>query len=197
MTIEELKEYCTKQLDKKSHVEFDTEIFESITNETAQELTKSFSNKTMIKLPDYEIAFFEWLKEADPAVWQDLWGSSDEEPYIVGMLFLSMLKDKKRGFPICDLLTCDNYYFTLAHLPDQESRDFLTSVQDRFMGKNKLTPAQLLVLEIGVGAIDIWHFCYAYKLDIQTGKNIVAELNNDGILVHLTSAEHLASFIEF
>ena len=197
MTQNEYIEYCKNLISEKKPIDFSEEDFLLITPEIAISLAEKFEHVAMIKLPGREIKFFEWLKEEDINVWNDLWDAADEEPYLVAMGFLPILIDKSIGFPICDLLSTDNYFFTKAHLVDQESQIFLEAAQELFREKKKLTIEQLLVLTISVRPVDIWHFAYSYKISLNRAKEAVKNLVEDNVLVHLTDAGHLATFVDF
>ncbi|MFP4526952.1 MAG: hypothetical protein ACLFQX_00265 [Candidatus Kapaibacterium sp.] len=197
MTDKELIEYIDQQAAAKDFVEFDRESFAALTQAQAQMLTDVYGHSTFMKLPPQEIEFFEWLLREDPEVWKDLWEAEGERPYIVGMGLLPALKrDNGRGFPICDLLENDNYYFAPAHLADKESRIFVESVRERFAAKRKLSTSQLLALEISFEAIDIWRFAYKHRIELAEAKRAARALAEDKIIVHLTEAEHLANFVE-
>lgn len=196
MNKQEIIDWCSEAIKTSQYVNFPGEVFSSLTEEIARDLVSLFSAHTFIKLPADEIKFFEWLRNADPAVWNDLWGTDGEEPYIVSISFLPLLIDNSRGFPICDLINNDNYYFTEAHIADRESKIFLESVKERFLNNDKLSVAQTLVLEISLAPIDIWRFAYRFKLSLNDAKKAVRELVEDNILIHLTDASHLAGFIE-
>lgn len=197
MTIDE---YIKNWLEENPYVEFTDELIYEMPDEAAEEIAKRYGNRGLMKLPSKEIEFFEWVKRNDPNVWDDLWTGDtlDNESYVITLNFLPLLKKfPDRGFPICDLLSTDNYYFTAQHMVDKESEMMVESVKQRFKGKHKLTLAQLLVLEISIDPIDIWHFAYKYKVNIDDAKEAVHELVEDGVLVHLKDADHLSSFIEF
>lgn len=197
MTIDE---YIKNWLEENPYVEFTDELIYEMPNEAAEEIAKRYGNRGLMKLPSKEIEFFEWVKRNDPNVWDDLWTGDtlDNESYVITLNFLPLLKKfPDRGFPICDLLSTDNYYFTAQHMVDKESEMMVESVKQRFKGKHKLTLAQLLVLEISIDPIDIWHFAYKYKVNIDDAKEAAHELVEDGVLVHLKDADHLSSFIEF
>jgi hypothetical protein len=196
LKTDELIEWCIGSLKGKRYIDFPEEIFNDITEDVAHELVSQLHANTFMKLPAREIEFFEWIKRNDPPVWDDLWGGTDEEPYIVAISFLPLLLDSSRGFPICDLVDNDNYYFTDDHIADKESRIFLDSVKQRFLNKDKLSISQTLVLEISLAPIDIWHFAYRFKINIDSAKNAVRELVDDNIIIHLTDASHLAGFID-
>ena len=194
----EFIEWCKGALNHKKYIEFPDDIFSSITPEQALMISVEMGNRALIKLPRYEIDFFEWLKVADTAVWNDLWSNCEEEPYIVGASFLPMLIRKDgRGFPICDLLHSPNYYFSATQMVDEESNLFLDAAKERFLEKSSVSIAQLLVLEIASDPIDIWHFAYKHKLSLTAAKYSVEQLVEDRVLVHLKEAEHIAHFIDF
>ncbi len=198
MNDKELKQWCLEKADNEKYIEFPEEIFQQIDKKQAEDISYVLAASTMMKLPRKEIEFFEWLREADPGIWDDLWNTEGEEPYVVGISFLpKLVKDNGRGFPICDLLENDNYFFTSSHMVDEESKLMVESAKEKFRDNKLLTAAQLLALEISVEPIDIWHFAYKHNLKISTAKQAVKELVDDKVLVHLTDAEHLANFVDF
>lgn len=198
MTNDEIIEYCRASIEKLDYIVFEPEVFETLDDEQAKYIISMFSSDTLMRLPDSEIKFYDWLKEVEPAIWQDLWKDEVRPPYLVGTYFLRMLIRKDgRGFPICDLLENDNYYFSMAHMPDDEAKLIIETAKVRFQNKDGLTAAHLLALEISMDPIDIWHFCYKHNVDLKVAKKAVAELVEDRALVHLTEAEHLAVFIDF
>lgn len=197
LTLQSLIEIIDSQSNSNHFIELSDEIFQSLDNEIAKSLADKYGSSLLMKLPSREIKFFEWLYENDRDIWNDLWGNTEEEPYIVGMSFLPVLTNKMRGYPICDLLHNDNYYFTSAHIVDKESEILLESAKTRFMNNEDLTIAQLLILQISVSPVDIWHFAYNFNIDINEAKKAVEELVQDNALVHLKEVEHLAPFIDF
>ncbi len=197
MTDQELINCFIEELQKADYIIIPEAIFDEITPEQGIMISQRFADSTLIRLPEKEIKFFEWLKVVDEEVWNDLWGGTDVEPYTVGISFLLLLiKKNGRGFPICDLLTTDNYYFTPAHMIEQESKDFIQSSRERLLNNEKLTIPQLLALEIYSDAIDIWHFAYLHKLSLDVAKEAAWELVEDNVLIHLKSAELLTNFIK-
>ena len=197
MNNEELINWCERKLRNEPNLQFSEEIFLSLNPEQASLLANYYGGGTLMKLPEREIQFFKWLKNEDYPIWNDLWGDSDEEPYLVGMSFLPLLLDESRGFPICDLLNNDNYYFKKDFMINEEATIFLESIQERFLAHEPLTIAQLLTLEISVAPIDIWHFAYFRSLGLDASKKAVEQLVEDKIIIHLKEAAHLAAFIEF
>ena len=170
-------------------------------------ITNKFGGKLMIKLTQREISFFEWLKINDVEIWDDIWSNacnnedchhSDEKLYTVSIMLLpNILDDLGRGFPICDLINNDNYYFHKDHIIGEEGKIIVEVAKKMFSQNQKITIAQLLVIEISIAPIDIWHFSYKHQLNINEVKNAVKELVEDNAIVHLTAAEHLLPFIPF
>ncbi|MBM2814821.1 MAG: hypothetical protein HW421_1583 [Ignavibacteria bacterium] len=198
MTNIEITEWCGEYLKENRFILFPEALYDSITPEQAAILAEKYGHTKLLMLPAGEIHFFEWLLENDPVVWNDLWLGNEEEPYLVGISFLPLLVVKDgRGFPICDLTTCDNNYFSVEHMVDAESKLLLESVKERFMNKDPLSVAQLLILEISMGPIDIWHFAYKHRIQLEEAKLAITQLVEDKAIVHLTNAEHLANFINF
>lgn len=196
MTNEELIAYCQNSIETRNYILFEESVFAEITAEQARMLADKYASDTLMMLPQYEIDFFEWLRTEDEQIWLDLWGDDSNEPYLVGMYFLPRLVNRDgRGFPICDLIDNDNYYFTAAQMQDEEGKAIIDVARNRFQNNEDLTTAQLLALEISISPIDIWHFAYKHNISLADAKNAVAELVEDRALVHITSAEHLARFI--
>ena len=71
----------------------------------------------------------------------------------------------------------------------------IDSVKERVLAKEPLTVAQLLALEISFGPIDIWRFAYHHQISLDSAKNAVKVLVDDGVLIHIKDAETLARFI--
>lgn len=189
--------WCLREHKAKDFIEFPEEMFSQIDDTIAKRIVAELKHRALFKLPKYEIEFQEWLKENDPKVWNDLWSCELHEPYVVSIIFLPNLVERDgRGFPICDLEHNDNYFFNEKHMTDEESKVYIETSRNRFQAKQKLTPAQLLALEISIGPIDIWHFAYKYNISIEMAKSAVEDLKGDFALVHLTDAEHLAKFME-
>lgn len=197
MEKQEILDTITDFIQDDKFYEFSDEFLKKITIDEAEFISESSKKIQMFKLPQSEIDFFLWLKENDPKVWNDLWGNLEETPYLVSNIFLPIIKDNSgRGFPICDLLDEDNYYFTESHVVDEESKVFIDVAKRKLDKSKRMTTEELLMLEISAGPIDIWHFAYKFKLDLDTCKKAVETLKEDGALVHLTDSEHLAPFID-
>jgi hypothetical protein len=197
MDQETILKWCESQ-DSAEIIEIPEYLIDELSKEQSEFIADYFNNTALIRLPEYEIEFFEWLKENDEDVWNDLWKTENETPYVVSISFLPMLiREERRGFPICDLLECSNYYFTEAHMTDEESKVYIETSRNRYINDKPLTIPQVLALEISTQPTDIWHFAYKHNLDIKTAKDAVKELVDDNALVHLTDAEHVAKFIDF
>ncbi len=197
METQEIFDWFDEKANNQEYVELSGRMLDEMNNDQAVLLAEYFGHSVLVKLPQREIDFFEWLKENDRDVWDDLWEEENEDPYIVGASFIPQLLDRHRGFPVCDLLENDNYYFTDKHIIGKESQLLIDSVRGRFQNKEPLTPAQLLILEISLSPIDIWHFSYKHNISIERAKSAVKELAEEEMLLHLTKAEHLANFVEF
>ncbi|MFC2131235.1 hypothetical protein ACFLSQ_07355, partial [Bacteroidota bacterium] len=163
MSNNEILKWCKEQAEQNDYITFPDSIFNILTDENAKSIVQKFGKNTLMKLPNREIEFFEWLKDNDRKIWDDLW-ETDKDKYVVAVNFLSMLLDKKRGFPVCDLVANDNYFFTSSHMVDEESKIMIESVQNMYMDKKQLTVEQTLVLEISLAPIDIWRFAYRYNI---------------------------------
>lgn len=175
------------------------ELIEEIDEAKAFLIRDRFRGNVFLELPERERKFFEWLRREKPEVWKDLWGdvADSEELYRVSIEFLiTLMSENGRGFPICDLMENDNYYFAPIHINGRENELLAGTVKTRFMNKQKLTAAQLLLMEISLEAIDIWHFAYKYGLSIAAARKAADELVEDGIIVHFRKADQLANFIE-
>ena len=198
MTDSKINKWCQLQVLSEQILNIPKEIFDDISYDQANFILNYFPKSTLFKLPESEIKFFEWLKANDASVWDDLWNDEINEPYIVSLIFLPlMIKNGYRGYPICDLLNNDNYYFSPQHLSENESEIFTESSKTRFLNKESLTVPQLLAIEISMNPIDVWHFAYKHKIELVEAKKGVQALVNDEILVHLKEAEYLSTFIDF
>ncbi|MBI3260351.1 MAG: hypothetical protein HYZ54_12910 [Ignavibacteriae bacterium] len=198
MTTQKILELCTRQIAENSIIDLPENIFSALTVEQANAIVDHFRGKAFLRLPLKERTFFDWLKIYDEHVWRDLWGDdSVEPPYIVSVIFLPMLLDDVRGFPICDLETTDNYYFTNDHFISDEADVLIEASKERFLDQKTLTVSQLLALEISLSPIDIWRFAYHHKIDLTQAKGAVKRLTDEKMLIHLKTSEDLADFIEF
>ncbi|MEI6088879.1 MAG: hypothetical protein WCR42_00350 [bacterium] len=199
MTDLEIKDFCDEIYKHDEPVVVIPEFFyENAEFEQALSVVEEFSGRKFIRLPEKDIEFFEWLKTADEEVWKDLWEGDELPPYIVSINLLpELIYKQNRGFPICDLVSCDNYYFAVEFMQDEESNIVLEAARTRLLNHEPLTYAQKLALEISIWPIDIWRFAYKYRISVSEAKNAVQELVDDFALVHLKSAEHIAKALNF
>ncbi len=198
--FEELDAIIKDSFKFDNHLEFEEHIFEKFTVDDAKYIDQVTHKRALFRLPEREIKFFEWLKEKDPLVWNDLWKNDDisEYPYLVSTIFLPVIiENPDRGFPICDLRTVDNYYFSIDHMVDEESKVFFDVAKAKLKDRARMTTTELLSLEISLGDIDIWHFAYKFSLPLSQCKEAVEHLTSDFALVHLKEAEFIAPFIKF
>lgn len=177
---------------------FEEDIFSTLTVDDAKYIISQVGTAHLIRLPKKEQMFFEWLKEHHPLVWNDLWGNDEEEYlYTVGLEFLPLMMDPVRGFPICDLLTLENYFFVPDHLVGEEISFYLEAVKERYLKQETVTVAQLLVLEISMAPIDAWRFSYHHRIEFERVVKAIQDLKEEGMLLHLGKAEDLADFVSF
>lgn len=195
MNISEILEYRTKD----NYLDLPEVFFQDTSVEKAEQIAEVLSGEEFVKLPEQEIAFYEWLKVNDYDIWNDLWGDDTiKKPYIVSAIYIPLLVySAERGFPICDLMENDNYYFTSHHLINEESKVYLETGQKMLLDKEPLSLSQLFILEVSMQPTDIWHFAYKYKLNIQDVKDEVNRLSNENAIIHITEASYLISFIDF
>ena len=104
-----------KQLESDNFLKFNQADLKYMKKKDAQAIEKHFHGRAMMELPSEEIAFFVWLKENDPSVWDDLW-KNEEKPYRVSIDFLHHFIKNGNGFPICDLIDVPNYWFHSRHI---------------------------------------------------------------------------------
>jgi len=183
-----------KQYSELGYIQFDDTEISKLTQKSIEDIEKAFKGYGLLKLPPKEIAFFEWLKENDENVWNDLW-ECDDEPYKISIEFLHHFLNDENGFPICDLENEDNYWFSVKHIKPKGKQNF-ESINMKLKSRQKLTLEELLLYEIVQSSIDIWHFCYRYKIDLDKAKGLVTELHKNDILVHLTDREDLVKYID-
>lgn len=155
-----------------------------------------FQGRALMHLPAKEVAFFTWLKEMDPAVWEDLW-PPQEEPYVVGLSFLEQLGPEGNGFPICDLHAAENYFFTERHIKIPDGVTALQEIIQKITRHSSISVGEALMYEAFCSPIDIWHFAYRHHVPLAAAKEAVAALDMGGLLVHLTNPDDLVDYIEF
>ncbi len=176
-------------------LQFTEEELAGLTDRDVSALKKFFQGYALMKLPDIEIAFFEWLKLNDRQVWDDLWDEA-EKPYLVSIDLLEHFIHSGNGFPICDLVTANNYWFSLRMIKPKGAELFPT-IEKKLDENQKLTFEEALLIEITQGSIDLWHFCYRYRISLSYAKKKIEEMQREDILVHLSQREDLVKYIDF
>lgn len=195
--INALKEQVSHS-DLRGVITFDEDMLASLSKEDAKDIIAQVGSTHLMRLPEKEILFFEWLKEYHPLVWNDLWGNDEPDyVYTVGLDLLPLMLDPVRGFPICDLMTQENFYFVPDHLIGEEISFYLDAVKERFVKQETVTVQQLLVLEISMAPIDAWRFSYHHRIEMDRVLKAISDLKEEGMLVHLGKAEDLAEFVTF
>ena len=204
LTTQELTSYIHEHLEHKAEstlqvVEIPDEIFWNIQKEQAKELAEHFGTNVFLRLPASERAFFDWLKEQEESVWNDLWASDfpDEteqtEPYLVGIGLLPEMVTEARGFPICDLSTQPNYFFSYKNFNAEEIKPMIDAVVQRMEDGKELSAKEGLLMEIRRAPIDVWRFAHNYHQPIQAMKRVVADLVEDGVL-RTADRENMSDF---
>lgn len=196
MTHSEILAWCESNIRPQEVITFPDEVFTSMTGETAQELSRLYGTHNLMKLPQREQDFFQWLSDNDRDAWNDLWLEAADEPYVVSLAFLPAFLDPSRGFPICDLEHVENFFFVPSLVQGDNAADFVEAVRERFLAKQKLTVEQLFALECSLAPIDVWHFAWHHGVDLQRAKEAVQHLVDDHILLHLKTAAEIAEYIE-
>jgi len=194
MTIKEILKTRTKD----NYLLLPEEFYSTASVENAQAIVDKISSE-LIRLPEQEIAFFEWLKTQDIDIWNDLWTRDElNEPYIVSIIFLPLLVySARRGFPICDLTENDNYFFTPIQLMGDVAKVYLETADIALEKRKPISSIQLLVKDISMNQTDIWHFAYKYNIPIVEAKKDVERLVDEQALLHLKEADQLSNFFDF
>jgi hypothetical protein len=183
-----------KQLHADGCIRFRDEEWESFSVEDLEQLEKHFHGHAMVRLPDYEIEFFEWLKKNDEPVWNDLW-QGDDDPYLVSSDFIHHFGPEGNGFPICDLEEVDNYWFHSRHIKPK-GMERLQAVKSHLSDGTKMKFEETLLAEIMRNSIDLWHFCYMYRAPLVAAKARVAAMHRDDLLVHLSNRDDLVKYLD-
>jgi hypothetical protein len=194
MDMEKVISRKSEQLKNKNYIEFTDQELQSMRADEAEFFVERYHGFALMKMPKAEIEFFEWLKKNDVAVWNDIW---EEEPdmYLVSTDLLPTFLKSSNGFPICDLIETDNYWFSERHIKPK-GRQELEEISLKVENKEKLQITELFLIELLHAPIDIWHFCYRYKFPIQSMKVKIEDMVSNGWLVHLKDREDLVKYIE-
>jgi hypothetical protein len=161
-------------------VYFTEEEIATISKEQAEQLVALYGASSLMLLPKREREFFDWVRQNDPAVWEDLWGG-DEEPYLVSMSYLLDLLPKRRGFLICDLTEQQNYFFTAEQISD-DGKALLDASLDIVQNNGQLSIDKAFIVEIWRAPIDIWRFAYMYSQPLETVRNLCHWMLQEEIL---------------
>jgi hypothetical protein len=198
MTNHELFEYVRAQVAERSPVVFSNAVLAALEPAQTQYIADRFGAGVFMRLPEREIAFFSWLKESAPAVWEDVWGSDEIglEPYIVGIGLLPQITQKGRGYPICDLLTEQNFYFSSKSFNAEEAKPYVDAAVALFEGRKELSIEQAFMLELRRAPIDIWRFAYMYGLPVAAVKTAALKLIHDGLLKAASSRDEVSDVID-
>ncbi len=197
--IQNIIDFAKSELQNNQWVVFEEKVFEELTPQQAIEVIRNMNSNAMMMLSEREIEFFEWIKQVDFEIWNDLWGDESIPPYVVSLSFLPLLvyQSNSNGFPICDLIYNDNYYFNIGMMNADHSKEVLESARGRFESNQKLDLHQLLALEIAFSGIDIWHFAYKYGIDVVVAKLAADVLIKDNALKHFKKYEEVSNYLDF
>jgi hypothetical protein len=204
MTTQEITTYIQDHLEHSAEstlavIEIPDEIFWTITREQAKEIAEHFSGAVFVRLPASERKFFEWLRNEEESVWNDLWESDfpDEHertpPYLVSIGILPEMVYEGRGFPICDLSTQPNYFFSYRNFHAEEIKPMIDAIVQRIENKVDVSPKEIFLMEMRRAPIDAWRFAYFYRMPVSDVKRIAAELIEDGVL-QAASRENVSDF---
>ncbi len=194
MNIQNLLNEKEKQRRHIDYLTFSEDELQTIRADELQHIIDFFHGYTLMRLPQFEIDFFEWLKLNDRPVWDDLWGD-DENTYLVSIDLLSQMVGNRPQFPICELIDEPNYWFTQRHIKPK-GVEALQEIILKYQNGKALDPGELFMIEISQGPTDIWHFCHQYHIDLREMKKYIADLVYNGWLVHLTNRDDLVKYID-
>ena len=192
--IEDIIRDKENQFSSQGYLQFTRKELDELNEDQVQVIEKHFRGRTIMMLPESEIEFFEWLKEMDHAVWNDLWQNTHDS-YRVSIDFLHHFLQNKNGFPICDLMNQENFWFSEKHLKSK-SKEVFKRIEEKTRTNTKFTFEEALLYEIAQGSIDIWHFCYRYKYPLHIAKQKVLYMHRDDLLVHLGKREDLVGYLD-
>jgi len=192
--IDNLLEEKEKELIKRHYLSFSPEELLLLDEYSVEIVKNRFQGRAMMLLPQSEIAFFNWLKENDRPVWDDLW-QDEEEIYLVSIDFLHHFIGDGNGFPICDLIDENNYWFCSRHIKPK-AMEKMGEIGKKVENHSKLSFEEGLLIEIARGSIDLWHFCYRYNLPLELAKQKIENLHSEDLLVHLKDREDLVKYLD-
>lgn len=177
----------------QSFVSLSNEEIDTLTDTDIEYLQRVHGQSVLLKLPPREQEFFQWLKENDPAVWDDLW--ADDTELLVGLSFIKDFKKGNRGFVICELESSPNYFFSEKLITPKGLKE-IPYILNKAQSGEALSTGEALLFEIMISPIDIWRFCFKYNLPLQRGRETIQDLETMGVLVHLPLRDDLIKYIE-
>jgi hypothetical protein len=193
----ELLKSIKAQLQSSAFIEFHEALF-SLSQEDIRQLKNNDKGAVLVRLPQSEISFYDWLKKEAFPIWKDLWQEDDLQLYTISIDLLPALLKTNNTFPICDLVSADNYFFTSKMIKPLgwAQMDVITQ-KIKNSGSGKLLPEEGLLFSISQHPTDIWHFCYQNNLPLNKAHKIVEEAVYNGWLVHLPNSDDLLTYIDF
>ncbi len=198
MDLKTLIENKEREKAKKQYLQFSEGELEKLRPDEVERIIEHFRGNTLVKLPESEIAFFEWLKNADRAVWDDLWqDDTEEEDYLVSVDFLREFIRETPSFPICDLIDEPNYWFTFRHIKPKGLEYLQEEVRLKVETDEDLSLEELFLLEISVSSTDIWHFAHRHQVSVERMKKAINQMVYNGWIVHLTNRDDLVRYLDF
>jgi hypothetical protein len=198
MDLKAFIENKERQKAEKQYLQFSEGELEKLRPDEVERIIEHFRGNTLVKLPESEIAFFEWLKKVDRAVWNDLWEDDpEEESYLVSVDFLREFIRETPSFPICDLIDEPNYWFTFRHIKPKGLEYLQEEIRLKVEMDEDLSLEELFLLEISVSPTDIWHFAHRHAVDVSRMKQAIAQMESKGWIVHLPNRDDLVKYIDF
>jgi len=176
-------------------LQFSPEELAGLTESEVLSLKDFFHGYALMKLPEQEVDFFEWLKINDRSVWDDLW-EGEESPYMVSIDLLEHFIQSGNGFPICDLINEKNYWFS-NRMIKPKGKELFPVIEKKLDKNQKLTFEEAFILEIFQGSIDIWHFCHRFEISVAFAKKKIEQMQREDLLVHLSDREDLVKYLDF
>lgn len=156
-------------------------------------LIQDHGSWVLCELPPREVAFNDWLRLADPEVFEEVWPPGEDQ--LVSLAQIPRFRKQEHGLLICELERSPNWFFTARHVKPEGLR----RMQEIFARAEKGRPlsiAETLLLEIMSSPLDLWHFCYKYGLALDRAKAKVLELVQLDMLVHLPDREDADRYLE-
>lgn len=194
MDMEKMLANKREQLKNNNYIEFSDSEINAMRPDEAQYFVERYHGFALMKIPSSEIDFFKWLRREDEPVWNDIW-KDEEDVYLVSTDLLPVFLDGRNGFPICDLVDEPNYWFSERHIKPK-GREELENILEKYENRQKLDTQELFLIELINAPMDIWHFCYRYKLPVPFMKDAIDNMVSRGWLVHLSDREDLVKYIE-